>query len=335
MRRLALLLALAASALSFARSSDEYLKLRGGHKIVQAVSASALREVVKPKVVELQGRVVSTCEVDGTTILVFQPAGGDAVEVEAKHVPAWLAETGADVRLLVRCARAEKGSALKATFLAAAPEIDVLQVEEAYWRKLAAQKRAAARPKTKASRGGAVARPALFGPIGRPVPRRTWVVPRSTATPAYARFIQGYNRRLTAAQATQIAEGVVGLGIQYGVDPRLVVAILIVESGFNPNAVSRVGAVGLGQLMPGTARWMGVKDSYDAMDNLSGMIRLLRTHMNQYRTTDGSNPLVLAAYNAGAGAVRRHGGVPPYRETQNYVKKVTAIYRRLCGISEA
>ena len=333
MRSLALLLVLGASALTFARSSAEYLKLRVQHGIVQAVGASALREVVKPKVLELQGRVVGSCQADETTILIFRRADGDTQEVEAKVVPDWLGETGADVRLLVRCARSEKGAALKTTLVAAAPELDVLQVEEAYWRGLAAERRAVSPSKKPlASRGGRVARPSLFGPIGRAVARREWVVPRSDVTPFYAGYILKSNPRLGAAQAGQIAEGVVGFSLQYGVDARLVMAMLIVESGFNPGAVSRTGAVGLGQLMPGTARWMGVRNSYDAMDNLSGMVRLLKTHMNGYRTPDGSNPLVLAAYNAGAGAVRRHGGVPPYRETQNYVRKVTAIYRKLCGI---
>ena len=330
MRRLAFLLLLGTSALSFARSSPEYLRLRTQHKIVQAVGASALREVVSPKVFELQGKVVGSCQAGDATILIFQRADGDTQEVDAKVVPDWLGETGADVRLLVRCSRVQKGGALTSIFLAAAPELDVLPTEEAYWRKLAAERRVVA-PKT-ASRHATTPRSGLFGPIGRPAARRDWIVPQSEVTPYYASFIQNRNRHLSAAQATQIAQGVVGFSIQYGVDARLVMAMLIVESGFNPNAVSRAGAVGLGQLMPGTARWMGVRNSYDSMDNLSGMVRLLKTHMNQYRTPDGSNPLVLAAYNAGAGAVRRHGGVPPYRETQAYVRKVTAIYRKLCGI---
>ena len=331
MRRLALLLVLGISALSVA--APDYLKLRAQNGIVQAVGAAALREVVKPRVLELQGKILGSCQSGDATILIFQHTGGDTQEIEAKAPPEWLADPGTDVRLLVRCARAEKGGALRSSLLAAAPELDVLPVEEAYWRGLAAARRsAAAAAKPVASRHATTPRSTLYGAIGRPAARRDWNLAPSEVTPYYTEFIRNRNRRLSASQAQQIAEGVVGFSGRYNVDARLVMAMLIVESGINPNAVSRAGAVGLGQLMPGTARWMGVRNAYDSMDNLSGMVRLLRTHMNQYRTGDGSNPLVLAAYNAGAGAVARHGGVPPYRETQNYVRKVTAIYRKLCGL---
>ncbi|RYG23281.1 lytic transglycosylase domain-containing protein [bacterium] len=151
------------------------------------------------------------------------------------------------------------------------------------------------------------------------------------ATPRYAAFILGRNPRLGQDTALRIADAVVNYSLRYRVDARLVMAMLIVESDFDPNAVSRAGAQGLGQLMPGTARWMGVRNSFDVTDNLYGMVKLLRTHMNQFRTADGSDPLVLAAYNAGDGAVRRHGGVPPYRETQAYIRRVVAIYQKLCG----
>ncbi len=112
-------------------------------------------------------------------------------------------------------------------------------------------------------------------------------------------------------------------------------AMVMVESGFNPSATSRTGAMGLGQLMPGTAAGMGVSHAYDSIENLYGTVRLIRNHIENYQRTTGdgytSLVLALAAYNAGAGAVSRHGGVPPYRETQNYVRKVISIYRALCG----
>ena len=84
--------------------------------------------------------------------------------------------------------------------------------------------------------------------------------------------------------------------------------------------------------MPGTAQWMGVRNSFDTTDNLYGTVKLLRTHLDQYRTAEGVDlARTLAAYNAGMGAVKRYNGVPPYRETQAYVRKVTGIYDRLCG----
>ncbi|QIE42297.1 lytic transglycosylase domain-containing protein [Meridianimarinicoccus aquatilis] len=97
----------------------------------------------------------------------------------------------------------------------------------------------------------------------------------------------------------------------------LFVRLIQQESAWNPLAISHKGAIGLAQLMPGTAKYLRV-DPYDPMQNLEGGARYLR---EQYDTF-GSWQLALAAYNAGPGAVRNHGGVPPYRETQNYVRKI-------------
>jgi soluble lytic murein transglycosylase-like protein len=112
--------------------------------------------------------------------------------------------------------------------------------------------------------------------------------------------------------------------------------MVMVESGFDPSSTSHSGAMGLGQLMPGTARWMGVNDAYDTTENLYGTVKLIRTHLNQHRRGKGDDlaslTLALAAYNAGVGAVSRAGGVPHYRETQAYVRKVIRLYFGLCGI---
>jgi soluble lytic murein transglycosylase-like protein len=92
--------------------------------------------------------------------------------------------------------------------------------------------------------------------------------------------------------------------------------------------------MGLGQLMPGTAQGLGVRNAYDTNENLWGTVRLIRKHLDNYRSDDDKYSglvLALAAYNAGAGAVAKHGGVPPYKETQDYILKVTTWYRKLCG----
>ena len=94
-----------------------------------------------------------------------------------------------------------------------------------------------------------------------------------------------------------------------------------IESAFNPNARSHVGAIGLGQLMPGTAADLGV-DPHDIHQNLDGSARYLLAMLRQF----GSSELALAAYNAGPDAVERHGGIPPYRETQGHVRKVMAVF---------
>jgi cell wall-associated NlpC family hydrolase len=111
---------------------------------------------------------------------------------------------------------------------------------------------------------------------------------------------------------------------QYGVSARLLAAVAQQESGFNAHAVSGAGARGLMQLMPATAQGLGVHNSFDPAQAIDGAARLLRDLGSEFGRTD----LALAAYNAGPGAVHRYGGIPPYRETQNYVRSVLALFDR-------
>ena len=109
-------------------------------------------------------------------------------------------------------------------------------------------------------------------------------------------------------------------------DPKLVEAIIKIESNFKPNATSKKGAMGLMQVMPTFADECGIHSPYHTVSNLMGACRCLRKLINKYR---GNLKLALAAYNAGTGNVKRYGGIPPFPETQNYVKKILGHYRKL------
>jgi soluble lytic murein transglycosylase-like protein len=111
----------------------------------------------------------------------------------------------------------------------------------------------------------------------------------------------------------------------FALDPALIRAVMQTESAFNPFVVSRVGAQGLMQLMPALAEEMGVRDSFDPRENIMGGARYLRELLDRHR---GNVRLALASYNAGPTAVARYGRVPPFRETQRYVKQITGLIAR-------
>lgn len=116
--------------------------------------------------------------------------------------------------------------------------------------------------------------------------------------------------------------------LRAGIDARLVEAVIAAESAFDPRAISKKGAQGLMQLMPDTADRFGVGNVWDPRENIAGGTAYLRWLIMEF---DGHLPRVLAAYNAGEGAVTRHGGVPPYPETIEYIDRVLAYYRELGG----
>jgi soluble lytic murein transglycosylase-like protein len=127
----------------------------------------------------------------------------------------------------------------------------------------------------------------------------------------------------TALNTADLKQLVQNVSREHGVDPKLVDALVRVESSYDPNAVSRRGAMGLMQLMPDTAKRLDVDDPFDPEENIRGGIKEFSRLVEQY---SGNLQFALAAYNAGEGAVARYRGVPPYAETRAYVSRILTLY---------
>ncbi len=147
---------------------------------------------------------------------------------------------------------------------------------------------------------------------------------------AYAEALRTFDPHLAPAVARRLATSVVGEADAAGIDARLVVALVAIESSWELEARSPAGAYGLGQLMPGTAADLGV-DARNPLANLHGTVSYLRALLAHYARLPANAQIAfaLAAYNAGPGAVDRYGRVPPFLETQTYVSRVIALWRRL------
>jgi soluble lytic murein transglycosylase-like protein len=170
----------------------------------------------------------------------------------------------------------------------------------------------------------------LTGPLlltGLPAQAAHRVVPATPiAVAVYARVLSRINPEMPHWQSRDLARRVLLNAERWRLDANMLIAIVTVESRWHTHAVSRAGAIGLGQLMPGTAADLGVNPR-DPVQNLSGAARYLRGLMGRFGTKHYD--LVFAAYNAGPKAVIEYGGIPPYDETQNYVVRVLATWQEL------
>lgn len=151
---------------------------------------------------------------------------------------------------------------------------------------------------------------------------------RTSKTLRYAAFgssVYDSSAQVNAALPVYLVDAIGDAAKTHGVDPRLIVAVARRESRFNPSAVSPVGACGIMQLMPATGRYLGIKDIFNARENVFAGAKYLRTLLDTFH---GDLDLTLAAYNAGPGAVQKYNGVPPFRETRAYVASIRAAYQR-------
>jgi soluble lytic murein transglycosylase-like protein len=168
----------------------------------------------------------------------------------------------------------------------------------------------------------ALVMPAVVSAAPRSVP----ATPASIA--AYAAVLRQYNPELPDWQSKDLARHLLLSAARWRLDTNMLAAIVTVESSWHTSAVSGAGAIGLGQLMPGTAAALGV-NPHDPIENLAGAARYLRGLLERFGANPNRNALAVAAYNAGPRAVQRFGGVPPYYETQRYVFKVLRAWNEL------
>lgn len=315
-----------------------FVKARQSLKAVPVGGFSILQqnvEAYRGRVVELTATVRGVSWVGSAQVLVLQSADGASVYPRSEGNVSPEGQVGAHLRVLLRVSENNLVGLSDVELIQAVHEADIAQWEAKQRRKemqKPSPRTSSLRPLT--SRFSVPMRTSQ----GTVLTFEQW---HSAVYTAYARTISRFNPKLKPEQIEVITNSILAFSWYYRVDPRLVVAMVLAESGFRPDAVSRAGAMGLGQLMPGTARGLGVRNPFDPVQNLAGAIRLLHGHLNAYsggrayrEGTVSWNDIILAmaAYNAGSGAVRKYGGVPPYRETQTYVKRVIAFYKQLCGM---
>ena len=313
------LLAMTGSAHAASLTADQYLNVRKtlGTSRPELAVLKSNPSGFTGRIIELTGKVNGIAKCGSTASVILNCADESLLVRSSGELPDCVAN-GNKIRILVKIGEGNIGSLSDLELIEAAYDYDVSVRERQLAPKPAPKKPEVApsphhpiAPSQLASRGG------LFDPEARI---------KEIFAP-YKKAIARFNPRLKEDQLNTVTSSILTFSWNYQVDPRLVVAIILAESGFKPAATSPVGAMGLGQLMPGTARGMGVSDAYDPVQNIEASTRLIHGHLERY----GDIRLALSAYNAGPGAVRKYGGVPPYRETVNYVQKVTALYKALCG----
>jgi soluble lytic murein transglycosylase-like protein len=306
------------------------------------------------RVLELRGTVAGSVQTGEGLMIILNQTNQNSICLDIPQSEADVVQelSAPSIRALVRVEPGASGNVVPLKVLCVAPE-SMVQAIETHAIRVATRAAKEAELRRKAGQL-ATARTMLPSRGNTGLPRQTPDSPEYQTLNAYyapylgwrakplflpyLRYIANHNRKLSPQQAAQITASLLHFADRYDVDPRLVVAMVIAESDFRPETTSRAGAMGLGQLMPYTAKALGVNNPYDPVENLRGSIQYLRSRLDTFRDKalpDGGMSfeqitLAMAAYNAGVGAVKKHGGVPPYRETQAYVRRVITLYEQLC-----
>ena len=296
------------------------------------------------KVFELTAQVSGLVTVNGERTVLLSVNTGSLSAWLPATVPARDLDSGQSVRVLAQVER--QGNELSLSnlrLLALAPEADVAAAERRM--EATAQARAASLPSrgtSPDSQRGQSERVAGVGAGGN-APAPAGLSPRAQGIYGpYWNAVRRLNRHLSSSEVDKITYSVLFYSDQYDIDPRLVVAMVIAESDFDIHSTSRAGAMGLAQIMPEEASRLGVRNPYDPVQNIGAAVHILRGNLDKYGGApwgagvipDTQIALTMAAYNAGPGAVRKYHGVPPYKETQHYVARVTALYKQMCGVKK-
>lgn len=346
------LLIAAASAVA-GTTVDDYLVLRrklgyDSKATYAAVSADLAGNA--GRVFELAGTVSGTVQradaalfmltLDDHSYVLLPSPANDAGLVSDTNKPR--------VRVLVRVRPGVAGNVPDLEPVAVVVDAEVTAREDAAARLADAE----AKRRQDRERAAAAARASAPTPVGRglalrpiggsisELARRHLSLEAQSIYPFYSSFISHWNKKLDAATVDQITVSLLYFAQKHRVDPRLVVSLIIAESDFDPGSTSHAGAMGLGQIMPDEARDHKLANPYDPIQNVRATVNMMRMKLDMYREAGFAQgqltwrqiALAMAAYNAGSGAVRKYGGVPPYRETQGYVRRVLRTYQRLCGI---
>lgn len=339
-----------------AMTVDEYLRYRrqvGFDPRLKYEQVEANPAAFAGKVIELAGSVSGSIQrADSVSFLITLDESAKTLMLAAPAADSRMIVAGVSARLRVLARVVEKSQtnavALDALALAYDNEVTAREQQAAARAAaLAKQREEQLRrlrerpaPLSVQSRGYTARSTSSYVPTG-PISKlaATYLAPEAQRIyPAYAAFVSKWNRRLTATQVDEITTALLYFAHKHRVDPRLIVALIIAESDFRPYTTSHKGAMGLGQVMPYEAKAYGLSNPYDPIQNIRASVNMLRQRLDKYQepgTPSGlmtlrQIELAFAAYNAGSGAVRKYGGVPPYRETQAYVRRVISTYLRLC-----